>query len=109
MLLARVVGVRHGAFPCPVFRLPLPFAARALGPFPFIPEQVFQESVAPLRRCFAPGPFQAARDRVGTLAGAMTAVPAEALLLDGGRLGLGAEPVSGSGTVCFPEGVATGN
>src|SRR3990170_7542798 len=109
MLLARVVSVRHSAFPCPAFRLPLPFAGRAPGPFPLVLEQVPQEFLAPLRRCLAPGPFQAARDCVGTLAGAMAAVPAEALLLEGGRLGLGAEPVHGSGAMGLAEGVATGN
>ena len=80
MLLRLVEGVRDrggGAF-----RLPLLRTGRALRQLPFVVEQVVEEVVAPLRRRLRPGDFRAAGDGVGAEAGAMLALPAEALILD---------------------------
>ena len=62
---------------------------RALRQFPFVAEQVLEEVVAPLRGRGGPGDFQAAGDRVGAFARAEAVLPAEALLLEAGRFGLG--------------------
>src|SRR5208337_5291251 len=63
--------------------------------------------VAPLRRRLAPDDLQIAGGRVIPLAGAESALPAEALLLERSALGFGTEPflVLG-GAVGLAEGVA---
>ena len=66
--------------------LPLLGAGRALGQLPLEVEQVLEEVVAPLGRRLGPGDFRAAGDGVGADAGAVLAVPAEALVLDARRL-----------------------
>ena len=83
---------------------------RALGQFPFVAEQVLEEVVAPLRRRRAPSNFQAAADRVVAGAAAIGVVPAQALLLDGGGLGYGADILVRIGSaVGFAERVPAGN
>src|ERR1035441_4452661 len=83
---------------------------RALGQFPFVAEQVLADVVAPLPRRRTPSNFQAAADRVVAVAAAIGVVPAQALLLDGGGLGYGADIlVRISSAVGFAEGVAAGN
>src|SRR3972149_10773744 len=74
-----------------MLRFPLMRTGRALGQFPFVAEQVPEEVVAPLRWRRGPGDFQAAADRVTAFAAAIGVLPAEALLLDGGAFGLGAD------------------
>ena len=91
MTLRRIVRIRHGARACAILRRPLMRTGRALGEFPFVAEQVLEEVVAPLRRRRGPSDFQAAGDRVAALAGAEFALPAEALLLDAGGFGFGAD------------------
>ena len=86
MRLRRVVRVGHRAVAGAVLRPPLVRAGRALRQFPLVAEQVLEEVVAPLRRRGGPGDFQAAGDRVAALAGAEAVLPAEALLLEAGRL-----------------------
>ena len=51
-------------------------------------------------------PSRPAGDRVGALAGAEAVLPAEALLLDGAALGLGADVVGVDGAVGLAERVA---
>src|SRR5260370_2380868 len=63
-------------------------SSRALGQFPFVPEQVCEVVVAPLRWRRGPDHFQPAADRVIPFARAKFAPPAEALLLKAGGLGL---------------------
>ena len=77
---------------------------------PLIAEQVFEVVVAPLHRGGGPCALQAAGDRVGAVAAAEGVLPAEALLLDGGALGFGADIFAGIGSaVGFAEGVPAGN
>ena len=107
MPLRRVEGIgdrRLGAF-----RLPLLGAGRALGQLPFVAEQVLEEVVAPLRRRLRPGDLRAAGDRVGALAGAEPALPAEALLLDRGGFRLRAHQRGIAGAVGLAEGVTAGD
>ena len=80
MLLRIVEGVRDVGLR--TLRLPLLRAGRTLRQFPFVFEQVLEEEVAPLRRRLRPGDFRAAGDGVGANAGAILALPAEALILD---------------------------
>ena len=91
------------------FRLPLLRAGRALRQLPFVLEQVLEEVVAPLRRRLRPGDFRAAGDGVGAEAGAVLALPAEALILDGAAFRLRADQRRIAGAVGLAEGVAAGN
>ncbi len=104
VLLRRVVRVRHrrlGSLGHPLVR-----AGRALRQLPFVAEEVPEEVGAPLRRRGAPGDLQAAGDRVAATAGAEAALPAQALLLDGGGLRLASHVGHGAGAVGLAEGVA---
>src|SRR5260221_460135 len=89
MLLRLVVGVRDGG--SRAFRLPLFRAGRALGQLPFVFEQVLEEVVAPLGRRLRPGDFRTAGDGIGADAGAMLALPTEALILKRAGLRLRAD------------------
>ena len=93
--LRRVVRVGHGALGLGVGRHPLPGAGRALGQLPLVAVQVLQEAVVPLVGVAGPGTLEAAGDRVAALAGAVAALPAQALLLERRALGLGADVVGG--------------
>ena len=106
--LGRIVRVRNGAGTGATLGGPLVRTGRALRQFPFETEQVLEVVVAPLRRCGGPGHFQATGDRVATLAGLETALPAEALGLDTGRLGFVRHVVCRACTVRLAEGVTTG-
>ncbi len=105
------IGHRTGA--CAILRRPLLRTSRALCQLPFVAEQIFEEVVAPLRRRGGPGHFQAAADRVAAVAVAETVLPAEALILDQGTLGLGRDILFGIGSavslakVCPPAMSAT--
>src|SRR4029077_6558502 len=68
-----------------------------------------EEIIAPLGRRLSPNNFQAAADRVASLAGAEFALPAEALFLDAGRFGLCAHVCRVAGAVGFAKCVAAGN
>src|ERR1019366_10701076 len=100
-------GVRGGR--CRTFRLPLFRTGRALRQLPFVAEQVIEEVVAPLRRRLRPGDFRTAGDGVGAEAGAMLALPAEALILDGTAFRIGAEQRRIAGAVSLAEGAAAGD
>src|SRR5208283_4629534 len=89
MLLRLVEGVRDVGLR--TLRLPLLRAGRALRQLPFVFKQVLEEVVAPLGRRLRPGDFGAAGDGVGSHAGAVLALPAEALILNGGAFRLRAE------------------
>ena len=85
-------------------------AGGALRQFPLVAEQVVEVVVAPLGGRRGPGAFQAAGDRVAAFAAAKFVLPAEALLLDGGALGFGADILARIGSaVGFAEGVPAGN
>src|SRR5271168_1426702 len=107
MLLRLVKGVRNRRFRA--FRLPLFRAGRALRQFPFVLEQVVEEVIAPLRRRLRPGDFRAAGDGVSADAGAVLALPAEALILDGGAFRLRTDERRIARAVGLAEGVAAGD
>ena len=107
MLLRLVIGVGDGGLGA--FRFPLLRAGRALGQLPFVLEQVVEEVVAPFRRCLRPGHFRATGDGVGAEAGAILALPAEALILDRRAFRLGADQRWIAGTMGLAEGVAAGD
>jgi hypothetical protein len=92
-----------------VFRHPLVRAGRALGELPLETEQVLEKVVAPLRGRGGPGHFQAAGDRVGALAAAMAAHPAEALVFKVARFRLHTHVRGRCGAVRLAEGVTTGD
>ena len=100
------MGIRHGAGACATLRLPLVRTGRALRQFPFVAEQILEEVVAPLRGRVGPDDFQAAADRVIAFARAKAALPAQALLLDGGRFGLRPNMFRVTGAVGLAERVA---
>src|SRR5690606_31954774 len=72
-------------------------------------EQVRQEAVAPPGRGARPGDLETTGDRVGPLARAVRVLPAEALLLDRGRLRGLSDVVGRSGAVGLAERVAAGD
>ena len=104
-LLRRIVRIGHDrgtrALCDPLLR-----TGGALREFPLVAEQVFEEVVAPLRGRGGPGDFEAAGDCVAALAGAEAVSPAEALLVEAGRFGLGCHVRRGGGAVGLAEGVA---
>ncbi len=108
-LLGRVVGVGDGARARAVLRTPLVGARGALEQLPLVAEEDLEEVVAPLGGRGGPDALQAGGDRVGALAGAEGVAPAEALLLDRGGLGVGADVVGRARAVGLAEGVATGD
>src|SRR6185312_2252619 len=85
--------------------LPLVGAGRALGQLPLVPEQDPEEAVVPGGRRVGPRHLEAAGDRVGALAGAVGALPAQALQLQRGGLGVGADAVGRARAVGLAEGV----
>src|SRR5262249_15267276 len=92
-----------------VLRFPLIGTGRALGELPFVAEQILEEVVAPLRRRLTPDDFRAAGDRVAASAGAIFALPAEALLFDGGGLRFRAHQGSIARAGGLAEGMPAGN
>src|ERR1700677_1242779 len=107
MALRRVVGVGDGTLPRAVLRLPLVGARRALGQLPLVAVQGLEEAVVPTHRGSRPRDLETARDRVAALAAAEGALPAKALLLDRGALGIGADVVLRARAVRLAEGVTT--
>src|SRR5438477_5503876 len=107
MLLRFIVGVRDAGFR--TLRLPLRHTGRALRQLPFVFEQVLEEVIAPLGRRLRPGDFRAAGDCIRAAAGAVLALPAEALILDGAAFRLRSDQRRIAGTVGFAEGVAARN
>ena len=73
------------------------------------PKRFSKKPAAPLGRRARPGDLEAAGDGVAALAGAVGAVPAEALLLEGSRLRLGADVVGRTGAVRLAERVPAGD
>src|ERR1700722_8880517 len=110
MLLCRIVCVGDGPFAPAILRRPLLSSGRALGQLPVKLEQVFEEVVAPLRRCCSPGDFQATADRVSAMTFSILVLPPEALLMNVSAFRLGAYVISGNGrAVGFAERMPTGN
>lgn len=105
VLLGGIVGVGNDLVS--VLGNPLVGAGGTLGELPLELEQVLQEIVVPLGRGLGPGHLQAARDGVGTLAGAVLVRPAETLGFQAGGFGLFADVVRRGSTVGLAKGVAT--
>ena len=82
-------------------------ASRGLLELPLKLVQVLEVLVAPLGGCAGPSDLQAGCDCVGTLAGTVSVLPAEALVGKVGTVGVCASVLGGSSTVCLSEGVAT--
>ena len=105
-----VLGVGHGVRAAAVLRLPLVGAGRALRQLPLVAEEVLEVGVVPGGRGGVPGDLEAAGDRVAAVAAAEALLPAQALLLERGALGLRADVLLGVGrTVGLAEGVAAGD
>src|SRR5262245_13249108 len=81
MPLRLIEGVRDRGVR--TLRLPLLNARRALRQLPFVFEQVLEEQVAPLGWRLRPGDLRTAGDGIRAETGAMFALPAKALILDG--------------------------
>src|SRR5262249_43237933 len=77
---------------------------RALGQLPLVFEQIVEEVIAPLRRRLRPDDFRAAGNGVGTDAGAVLALPAEALILKGAAFGLRSHQRRIAGAMRLAEG-----
>src|SRR5437867_709768 len=92
-----------------MLRFPLMRTGRAPGQLPFVAEQVLEVVVAPLRWRRGPDDFQAAGDRVTSLARTKFALPAEALLLDAGAFRLSAHQGLIASAMGFAEGMAASN
>ena len=103
VLLRRVVRVDHHVLFGHVLGQPLMRAGRALDQLPLVLEQHLQIAHVPLGRVRLPGALDAAADRVAALAAAEAALPAEALLLDGGGLGLRTDMRRIAGAVALPK------
>jgi len=107
-LLALDVG--RGGPEVLVERDPAPAAAGALLGRPLVVEQIVEVARVPLGRRLRPRPLDAARDGVLAFAGAVVALPAQALVLDRRGLGLGADVLFGVGrAVDLPERVPAGD
>ncbi len=109
MCARRVVRVGHGALRLGVRGRPLLRAGRAVRELPLVPEQGVEVGVVPLDRSAGPGPLDAAGGGVDALAGAERVLPAQAQLLDGCALGLGADERRVARTVGLAEGVPAGD
>src|SRR6185312_7387401 len=68
-----------------------------------------EKEIAPLRRRLRPSDFRTASDGVGADAGAVLALPADALILKGAAFRLRSDQRGIAGTVCLAEAVATSN
>ncbi len=76
---------------------------------PLVLEHHFEVAHVPLGRIGLPGALEAARDRVGSRAGAVAALPAEPLLLDGCGFGFGTDERRVTRSMALAEGVAAGD
>ena len=90
--------------------LPLRRAGRTGRQLPLVAKEGVEVAVVPRDRCGGPGTFEPRGDRVVAVAGAEGVLPAEAHLLEGGRLGLWTHVgIRGCGTVTLAERVSAGD
>src|SRR3984957_16467394 len=99
------MGVRNGTRAGAVLRPPLVRTRGALSQLPLVGVERLEEAVVPRDRGGRPGDLEPAGDRVAALSCAEAALPAEALLLDGCGLGVGADRVLRARAVRLAEGV----
>ena len=108
MLLRLVEGVRDR-------RLPRPFAFHCLAPAGLLvsshsfSNRFLKNRLLHLRRLLRPGDFRAAGDGIGADAGAVLALPAEALILERAAFRVRAHQRRIAGAMGLAEGVAAGN
>ena len=119
--LVRIEGVGHRALAADwivshasenagaVLGHPLVGSGRAFHQFPLVAEQVVEIIVAPLRRRRRPGNLEPAGDRVTGHAAAVTALPAESLLLERRPFRLDPDQRGVAGAVGLAEGMAAGD
>ena len=108
--LRLVVRVRHGVLRGASLGRPLVGAGGGLGEFPFVVPEVLEVFVRPAGGRAGPSAFEAAGDRVDTVALAEGVLPAEAHLFEGGAFGFRADMAVGrGGSVGLTERVATGD
>src|SRR6202012_124341 len=109
--LARAVPnpPRYHPAPAVVLGPPLLGTRRRQELLPLVAEQDVEELVVPPGRVIGPGDLNPAGDRVGALAGAVARLPAEALILERGGLGVGAAVLGRARAVGLAEGVAAGD
>ncbi len=100
------MGVGHRALGRRVLRRPLLRTGGAGGQLPVVLEQNVEEGVVPRRRGGGPCAFEPAGDRVGALAAAAAALPADELVFDGASLGFRTDAVGIDCTVALAERVA---
>ena len=105
----RVVGIRYGRDCSGVLGRVLPLAGRALDQFPFVAIEVLEKAMVPGRRIVGPGAFDTAGDRVRGHARAVTAVPADPLVLDAGTLWICSDVSFRASAVRFAERVSANN
>src|SRR6476659_4978785 len=99
-----IVGRRFGVLGHPLVR-----AGRGLLQLPLVAEEDLEVLVVPTRRVVGPRHLEARGDGVRALARLVGALPAEALRLERGALGLRADQVGVTGAMGLAEGVATGD
>src|SRR5258708_4582721 len=108
--LRLVVRIRNRVRSLAAFRGPLKGAGWALRQLPVAAEQVLEEVVAPFARGRGPDDIDAAGDRVIAFARDEFILPGEALLVDGGALGFGADiDLRIGGAVGLAESMAAGD
>src|SRR5919107_2641390 len=100
------MSIGHGALGFRVLGRPLLRAGGARRELPVVLEQVVQVPVVPPRRLVRPCALQTTGERVPAHANAEGVPPAEALLLDGGSLGLRTEVLGIDCTVALTDRVA---
>src|ERR1700677_3142630 len=105
--LRGILRIRNRSGAGAILRRPLMRARRTLRQFPLVIEQVGEKVVAPLCWRFGPDDFEAAANRVCTLARAILALPSEALLLDRSCFRFPPDQGRLASAVRFAEGVAT--
>ena len=103
------VCVGHEVLASAILRNPLVRARGTLAQFPLEAEQCFQEAVVPFRRVRLPGAFEAAGDRVLTLAGAERTLPTKAQRVHRATFRLRTHEAVIAGTVRLTKGVTAGD
>ena len=102
-----IVCIRHSAFAANCG--PLVCACGGFGQLPFVAKQSVEIAHIPLRWRRIPRAFDTRCDRVVALAGAVTVLPAQAHLMDGGSFGFSPNQLRVAVTVCLTKGVTTGD
>src|SRR5579871_5173922 len=109
MTLGRIVRIGNQTSACAILWCPLMGAGGTLGELPFVAKKILKKIVAPFGWRLGPDDFQAAANRIGTLAAAEFAFPTEALLFNACRFRFCTNVCGIACAVSFSECVATCN